>query len=235
MSLQRERCASDPVLVQSVAQVKSYQARRFAASYADLLANESYRDAARFFLDELYGDKDFRQRDQQFARIAGALQRVFPGEVVDAAVAIAELHALTERLDLAMGKAWMRLACSTGQSDASRYVQVWRETGGREDRMTQLREVLELGQEMEKLTHTPGLRLMLRMMRTPAGAAGLGDLQRFLESGFDNFASMAKKGGLASVFLGTIETRESKWITLLFDADPVACATQLETALGQAR
>ena len=75
----------------------------------------------------------------------------------------------------------------------------------------------------------------LRMMRVPAGAAGLGDLQRFLESGFDNFASMAKKKGLASEFLGTIKRRESKWIALLFDGDPVACATDLEAALGEAR
>ncbi|MEI8325325.1 MAG: hypothetical protein WCH44_08160 [Betaproteobacteria bacterium] len=235
VTLQRQRCADDAELMQALAQVKQLQALRFAASYADLLAAGPYREAAQFFLDELYGDKDFTQRDQQFARIAGALQRVFPHEVVATAVALSQLHALTETLDFSMSQAWLRLGSAQTLDDASRYVGAWREVGRTDERNTQLREVLALGREMEQLTRTPGLRLMLRMMRAPATAGGLGELQRFLESGFDHFAGMARKQGLTAEFLAIIEQRESRWINRLFELEPVACATELAAALGQAR
>ena len=80
-----------------------------------------------------------------------------------------------------------------------------------------------------------GLRMMLKMMRGPAAAAGLGSLQRFLESGFDTFAAMAKSSGGAEGFLNTIEARESALIRMLFDGDLVACETELARTLGQAR
>ena len=53
--------------------------------------------------------------------------------------------------------------------------------------------------------YTPSLlRGTLRMMRGPAAAAGLAELQHFLEQGFDTFKSM--KG--AQHFLGTVRQRE---------------------------
>ena len=75
---------------------------------------------------------------------------------------------------------------------------------------------------------------MLKMMRAPAQAAGLGSLQRFLETGFDTFAAMARRKGGAEEFLATIQKRESALIATLFDADRVACGTALAETLGQA-
>jgi hypothetical protein len=234
VSAQRARCATDSELFAAIARVKRFQARRFAATYADLLAADSYRRAAQFFLDELYGDQDFTQRDLQFSRIAGALQRIFPQDVVATAVALADLHARTEQMDFAMGQAWRELERRPELDETMCYVIAWRHVAKREARYEQLASVLELGREMEKLTRAPGLRFMLRMMRRPAAAAGLGDLQRFLESGFDNFQTMSHEEGLAAQFLSTIERRESAWLVTLFDADLVACATKLKAALGQA-
>jgi hypothetical protein len=87
---------------------------------------------------------------------------------------------------------------------------------------------------MARLTRTAGLRLMLKMMRGPAAAAGLGALQRFLECGFDTFAAMARRRGGAEDFLSIIQARESALMTLLFDAELVACETELARVLGQA-
>ncbi|HNW64044.1 MAG TPA: hypothetical protein PKJ32_13640, partial [Piscinibacter sp.] len=80
----RERCArnADPALAESVVGLKSYQQRRFAGTYADLLSNLRYAPAARFFLDELYGPRDFSSRDAQFARVVPAMVRLFPAEIV---------------------------------------------------------------------------------------------------------------------------------------------------------
>src|SRR5690242_16973455 len=99
----REAQASHAGLRQAVIGIKALQARRFAGTYDDILSSGPYSAAARFFLEELYSDRDFAERDAQFARIAGAIERFFPAAVAQTAVDLAKLHALTESLDHAMG------------------------------------------------------------------------------------------------------------------------------------
>jgi len=227
----REAQARQPGLRAAVLAVKSLQARRFAGTYQDLLRGPPYGAAARFFLVELYSDRDFAERDAQFARIAGAVERFFPAIVVQTAVNLAQLHALTEALDHDMAVQW--LAAESDPSETARYVQAWRAVGRRNDRQAQLADVLAIGDELARLTRTPGLRTMLRMMRKPASAAGLSALQQFLEAGFDTFAAMARAGH-APQFLRIIRERETALITVLFDAPAVACETELARTLGQA-
>jgi hypothetical protein len=233
VSLLRQAVEANPVLGTALAQVKAVQTRRFAGTYADLLAGGPYRAAARFFLDELYSDQDYAERDAQFSRVAGAIEKLFPAQVVDTAVAMAELHAVTEELDQAMALAWLE---QEGEDEpaARRYVLAWRDVGRRPDRDAQLAVVMAMGDEMIRLAHMPGLRMMIRMMRGPAAASGLKSLQRFLENGFDTFAAMEKSKAGAAPFLQTIQAREGALIRLLFDAPLVACETELAKALGQA-
>ena len=229
----RQAVEDHPALGEAVREVKRVQSQRFAGTYADLLAGGPFADPARFFLTELYSDKDYAERDAQFARIAGAIEKFFPQQVVGTAVALAELHAVTEELDQAMALAWLSQEGDEA-TDAWRYASAWREVGRRDDRESQLTVVLGIGRQMARLTRTAGLRVMLKMMRGPAMAAGLGSLQRFLETGFDTFAAMAKRRGAAEEFLGIIEARESALLRLLFDAGLVACETELALTLGQA-
>lgn len=227
----REESRSAPEIGIAVARLKRFQARRFAGTYSDLMESSAYGAAARFFLEELYSDRDFGERDSQFARIAGAVERLFPSDVADTAARLAQLHALTESLDHAMA----RVHPMDGHDDVRGYVKAWKAIGRREDRERQLESVVAIGAEMTRLTRLPGLRMMLRMMRGPASAAGLGSLQRFLEAGFDTFAGMASQRGGSERFLDTIREREQHLVDLLFDADAVACETELHRTLGQAR
>lgn len=204
-------------LASAVHTVKRLQAQRFHGTYADLARHGRTAPAVRFFLDELYGEHDFSSRDEQFGRIAGALERLFPAAVGQLAVDLAEIHALTERLDHALAGHWLGLP--DGSSDAERYVLAWRLCGARNERQRQLTVVQHMGLELQRLTRMRSLRLGLRMMRKPAEAAGLDTLQHFLENGFDAFASL----GDASPFLQTIAQRETQWIGTLFDA-PLADA-----------
>ena len=226
----------DPELGAAVGSVKTFQARRFRGTYADLMASPSFGPAAGFFLEELYSDTDYTDRDLQFGRIAGTLQTMFPQPVVNTAVALAVLHAQTEELDQDMGRAWLaQEAGANAANDAARYTAAWRTVGQRHARQQQLERVLAMGTDLARLTRTPGLRMMLRMMRGPANAAGMGALQKFLEAGFDTFGQLARQRGGVEEFLATIEQRERALMDLLFDADPVTCGTQLNHTLGQAR
>jgi len=231
VALLRNVARDNPGLSNAVRDIKRVQAMRFAGTYSDLLSGGPYAAPARFFLEELYSDKDYTERDAQFARIAGAIEKLFPEQVAGTAVTLAELHALTEALDQAMGLAW--LAQAEDRSEAQRYVAAWREVGRRPDREAQLKVVMGIGEQMVRLTRTPGLRMLLKMMRGPASAAGLASLQHFLETGFDTFASMVRTPQGAPTFLRTIEARESALIARLFDADRVTCETELARTLGQ--
>lgn len=227
----RSDAASSPSLHAAMGAVKSLQARRFAGTYADLLSSNEFSSAARFFLEDLYSDKDFSSRDAQFARIAGALQRFFPKQVVETAVSLAQVHLLTEELDRLMAVAWVNEPIGQCEDGVLRYIACWKSVSRKDDRSRQLSMVLRIGADLERLTRTPGLRLMLKMMRRPAVAAGLGSLQNFLESGFDTFSAMSKNGARAQEFLNTIRNRESYWIDLLSDDDVLKCRSTLQTCL----
>lgn len=216
-------------LAQAVSDVKRLQGQRFRATYTDFLRHPVYAPATHFFLDELYGVHDFAQRDAQFARIAGAIERLFPEAVAQLAVDLAEIHALTEVLDHQMAAHW--LAQDKALPQALRYTRAWRLTGERAARARQLDVVQNMGLELQRLTRMKPLRLALRMMRNPARAAGLDALQHFLESGFDAFGGMGDARG----FLDTISAREAQWIQTLFDAPEGVCADALATELGHAQ
>jgi hypothetical protein len=209
----RQQRASDGEFDARVVAVKAYQQARFRQTYADLLAHPRYAGAARFFLDELYGPGDFAQRDAQFARIVPALVRLFPAEIVGTVANLARLHALSEDLDVKMGKHVDTLPLS-----AAEYVLAWQATARREDRQKQIDLTLAIGQAMEDYTRKPMLRHTLRLMRGPARAAGLSALQAFLEAGFDTFREM--RG--AEAFLQTVQQRELAFVTSLFATDAQA-------------
>ena len=204
--LRREREA-DPRLGSMVQAIKCFQHDRFARTYADLLAGASYRQAARFFLRELYGPYDFSSRDHQFARIVPALVRIFPREIVSTVERLTCLHAVSEDLDDRMAKAHPGQIVS-----ASTYGAAWRLVGRAEDRARQLAWTLDVGFALQKYTRRPLLRRTLRAMRGPAHAAGLGALQGFLESGFDTFAQMPDPDR----FLDIVARRERRLMDELF-------------------
>jgi hypothetical protein len=201
--------------------VRRVQVLRFRHTYADLLASPAHQEATTFFLEELYGSDDYEQRDAQFARIASALERLFPPSVLSLALQLARMHALTESLDLALARAWAQTQPTPPVTTSVKgmtvcgadYVAAWQGVGHREARAAQLRGVVDMGQQLIHVVRIPGLRTALKLMRGPARAAGLELLQRVLESGFDAFRSLRAP----TEFLDVIAARESAWMATLFD------------------
>ena len=196
-----------PELRQRVLAIKAYQHDRFAQTYSDLLAGGRYAGAARFFLDDLYGPGDFAQRDGQFARVVPAIARLFPREILQTVLALSELHALSEGLDTAMGR-----ALDGPVVDAESYAMGWRAVGQPAERERQIALMLDVGRALDRYTRNVLLRQSLRLMRGPAQAAGLGALQAFLERGFDTFREMRGAEG----FLALIAQRERELAARLF-------------------
>lgn len=210
---QQRQAQSD--LAQRTQALRFWQAQRFRNTYADILQDAHMGPAALFFLTELYSEQEFSQRDAQFARIAGTVERLFPQTVVQTATLLAKLHALSETLDACMALTWQANAPEDKTLDLSIYQQLWKSLfdapGYAAARQQQLDATHDLGLQLQRHTQVPGLRLMLKMMRAPATAAGLQDLQRFLERGFDTFGQLGKAGKVPQ-FLAAVGQRESAWL-----------------------
>ena len=204
---QREARAGDPTLATRVVAVKQFQHQRFAHTYADLLASPRYAGAASFFLQDLYGPDDFSERDRQFMRVVPALVKVFPRDLLATIADLASLHALSERLDTAMGR-----ALSGAPIDAASYGRAWRVGGEPESRERQIALMASIGSALDRYTRHAWVRRSLRLMRGPAQAAGLSALQSFLERGFDTFCGMDG----AAEFLDIISRRERALAAQLF-------------------
>jgi hypothetical protein len=204
----RQRLTQDPELAPRVQAVKRWQAERLRRTYADLLATPRYRPACEFFLDELYGTRDFTKRDAEALRVVPMLAKMLPERAVLTLAMGSELDELSETLDARVAQSLPREAPGTGSIGPlanGDYVSAYRRAGTRAERERQIAHIVQIGHSLDKLAKLPLISGLLHLMRGPAEAAGLAHLHEFLSGGFDSFHSM--RG--AKEFLATIEQRES--------------------------
>ena len=198
VAAERQAARCEPALLASRTALKRYQAARLRLTHADLLAKPDTRDAAEFFLEELYGAHDLHQRDVDLERIIPTLQRVLPYETLHTITEAIVLDALSEQLDSAMAR-----VLGPGFDEAA-YLAAYRSASTRAARERQLDLVQELGDSLCQLVRIPLLSLTLSLMKGPASLAGLARLHQFLERGFGSFKHMKKP----AQFVGTIVGRE---------------------------
>lgn len=206
----RAELLADRERVEAWRAVKRWQSERLQQTYRDLLDSPRYADACRFFLEELYGERDFGKRDREALRIVPKLARLLPHKAVETIALAVELDELSELLDSRVA-AHVELPI-----DEARYVEAYRTAGTRVERQHQVDMITSVGASLDRLARLPFLAGVLHMMRGPAEAAGLLHLHRFLSQGFDTFKAM----GGAQQFLKTIEQRERALIDRWFDGPP---------------
>lgn len=195
--------------------LRTWQAERLAATYRDLLDSARYHDAARFFLTDLYGPKDFSERDHELERILPTLHATLPAAGIRTVALAIEVDALSEELDAAL-IAELRRAGAMDKLDAAAYARAYPRAGHRKERELQLKLIGEVGEALAALTRKPLVSTALRLMRTPARLAGLAELHAFLEHGYRAFRKM----GDPADFLATIATREAVILQRLYDGAP---------------
>ena len=205
----REANASD-----RLATLRAWQTRRLEASFADVLADPQMRAAGRFFLTDLYSDRDFSGRDRDVDRIMPIMVHLLPESMLSAARDAIELHVLSHAFDLRMVDAMARRRRRT--LDDTRYGEIYRETGLPRLRRRQIGLIVAVGRSLDAAVKRHGVHRILRASRLPARAAGLSELQGFLERGFDAFAQL----GGADRFLERVARGEGEVSRRLFAAHP---------------
>ena len=216
----RQMANDDPAAARKRLLLREWQADRLARSYPDLLGSERFGAAARFFLTDLYGPKDFSSRDEEVERILPLLQSLLPLSALQTLALAIEVDALSEELDAEMVAALDRTNAADRVEgiDQADYAAAYRAVGRREERERQIILIRSTGDALDKLARKPVLSTLLALMKGPAHLAGLGDLHAFLEDGFAAFRHM----GDADDFLERIESGENALLDRLFSgvADP---------------
>lgn len=192
--------------------LRSWQAARLARTHADLLANAEYADAARFFLTDLYGPSEIGNRDHLLLRVAPIMVKTLPVSGLAAIADAIDLDALSESLDADMVAA---LGDDIGHNAPAAYGRAYRAVGRRADRARQIDLIEHLGGALEILARQRFIGAALAGMRKPARLAGFGDLQAFLERGYEAFRKMRK----VAPFLDAVVSRERAVSRALFAGD----------------
>lgn len=203
-------------------ELRAWQARRLTVTHADLLASPRYAGATRFFLDELYGAKDFSQRDAELTRVIPTLSRFLPEAALGTIADAVELDALSERLDLATARAIVADPQARGRPlDDALYARAYRNAGSRTDRERQIELIGHIGVALDRLVRHPLIGGLLGAMERPARMAGLKAMHDFLSSGFRAFRAM--RG--ADEFLSHVQRRESELLRRLYAGEIGALAS----------
>lgn len=203
---ERDAANGDALAAADRMAVRAFQQARLAMTHADLLASTEFGPAAHFFLTELYSTEDLTQRDADIERVIKILVRFLPDKALATLAAALEMDALSEHLD---GKVVAALRSVQNNNvplkmDAGRYQRAYRSVGQHEQRLRQIALTQSIGGALNQLARKPLLRGLLRMMRTPAVAGGVGGLHEFLERGYAAFAHMND----GQAFIKSIAKRE---------------------------
>lgn len=195
--------------------LQRWQAARLRESFADFLASPRERMAAEFFLSDLYGDFDVGERDREIERVLPLMRRVLPHSLLHAVADTLELAVLSHAFDLRMAGA-LAARVAPDAIDATSYAEAYRDVGRPRLRQHQIGLIESVGTILDRAVSMPLIGALLRMSRGPARAAGLHDLQTFLERGFAAF----KQLGGARRFVDEIARRELAVSRRLFAGHP---------------
>lgn len=197
-------------LLDPIRDLQNWQCERLLATHADLAEQPKYQLAMAFFVEELYGPKDFSQRDADLARVIPKLAKVLPQKAMQALDDALALNALSFDLDMDLAQ---RLAGQVLTSDT--YAQAYRDSGEREKRERQIDIITHLGEQLADVVNISGIGMLIKLARRPAKLAGLLALHEFLERGFTAFKAL----GDVHSFINPVVSRERDIMHRLFDND----------------
>ncbi len=190
-----------------VKRVKRWQHARLEWTYRDLASDKRFAPATRFFLDELYGEKETALRDRDLVRMYPTMKRLLPKFAFETVKNALALDVLSEEFDQALAE-----HLRGEQITNERYCEGFRAVGRKRDRLRQVELMRGVGEGLDVVVKKPLIFSTLKLLRRPSKLAGLAEMQRFLETGFSAFKHM--KG--ATPFLETIATRETEFIEAIF-------------------
>jgi hypothetical protein len=211
----KQRPVDGIALDPQMALLRSWQSQRLAQTYADLLADPHAAPACRFFLSDIYGPRDYSQRDYDIARIHAFVSRVLPAQTVQLLTDAVELNRLTNVLDHELCRALFDQLGVTDTITAQQYAAGYRLCNNEAIRIQQIDLTTHVLQGVGAGARLRVVGMAMKLVRGPAQRAGWIELYDFLERGYDAFRQIQD----TAAFVGTIAQRERQILDLIIAND----------------
>jgi hypothetical protein len=196
--------------------LRQWQSERLAHTYADLLVDEHYSAACQFFLSDLYGPRDFSQRDHDAERLYEILSRFLPPAMLRLLADAIRMNQLTSRLDQMLVRVLVEQLGVTEAITELAYVEGYRLCDNYAERKIQIDLLVDILREAASGARNPIFGISLRLARGPALRAGWFGLYDFLERGYATCKPMRNVG----YFVDTIRERETTILDKIYAGDP---------------
>jgi hypothetical protein len=162
--------------------LQDLQSQRLRRDHADLAAEPQYRQVAEFFFNELYGPRDFSDRDEQAQRLKSFIHYI-PGVMIHDVDQVLDLLALTNRLDESVIVKLIEFEAGA-DFDEEVYERAYRAADNYDERLQQIELVRASMYKVHRLTNKPLLGIALERTGALAAVAGLAEIHSFLRIGY---------------------------------------------------
>ena len=195
-------------------QLQHWQCERLLVTHDELAQQKRYQKAMAFFVNELYGPKDFSQRDADLVRVIPKLAKVLPDKAMNAMDDALSLNALSFDLDMAMAQ-YLQAHFPDEPINRDNYALAYRHVGRIDDRTHQIDIISHLGDQLADVIKIRGIGMLISLSRRPAKLAGVLALHEFLQRGFDAFKAL----GDVQSFIQPVLVREKAIMQTLLSDD----------------
>lgn len=189
-----------------LARLREFQCTRIAQTYSDFTAQPQYAPVMRFFLEDLYGARDYTQRDYDAARAHNFLKKFVPAEMLKLVTDAIELTQLSHTLDEQLLRVLTTELNFHGTLTPELYAEAYRRCNNAAERERQIELLAGVMRDAATAAHFPLTGVGLRMAKGPMHAAGWQEMYAFLERGQQAFSKVKQP----KKFLEAIEERETE-------------------------
>lgn len=189
-----------------LARLREFQCARIARTYRDFTAQPQYAPVMNFFLSDLYGARDYTQRDHDAERVHNFLSRFVPQEMLKLSTDAIQLTRTSHALDETLLRVLVEQLNFQETLTDEMYAEAYRRCNNYAARQDQIELLMRTLRDAAETAHMLLSGPTLRMAKAPAYAAGWQEMYDFLERGHHAFAKLKN----SEAFLNAIEERETK-------------------------
>lgn len=187
-----------------------FQANRLRRDYSDLAAIAEYEPVGEFFFEEMYGPRDFGERDADAKRIQHVLH-MLPGVHLHDVEQVLGLLDLTNRLDQHLAELMLRQGTGLDFDEAT-YEACYREADNYDARLRQLNLIHSSTYTVFRLSRSHLLGVGLHRSRLLARLVGIEAGHTFLVKGYDALRGVSD----ITRFAETVHARELERLNRIY-------------------
>lgn len=174
-------------LLNTIRAVQTWQCQRLLLSHQVIYQQEQFKPALDFFIHQLYGPKDFSQRDKDIKRVAPKMSMLLPSTASQSLASALHLNALSFELDFALAKTLKDQALNDNPINRDTYHAAYQACNNANARQQQIHLIEVMGKNLAEAVKMRGISTLLLLSRKPAKIAGLLALHEFIDSGYKAF------------------------------------------------